>query len=210
MIRSFAAMMFCIFAAPALAEPTCFDLAVIAKSPRYKWLPIASAHDPGDIILSRPVRVSFDVEQNLIGSFFLDKIQVETILHTEYNRQIRHFLLFLKKRPDGRLSLVRLQPYVVQLSNGNYALPLIEPMEENDLQPEGFISLDYQDRITKLHYAASEAWWLDSDRKSLDDQQQLTQDYPWLEFKRGRVTAPRGLDARSLIDLTRTRRCPQQ
>ncbi len=87
-------------------------------------------------------------------------------------------------------------------------MPVERPFDTEWLQPDGYIAADYQDRMTQLRYAPSEAWWLDD--ISADEQERLATDFPWTTVSRNRVTAPRGLEARALIEMMRPLRCQQQ
>jgi hypothetical protein len=125
---------------PASAEideenKLCFDLAVIATTPRYRWHPVEVG--PDEIVMRSPVSGRFAVEKVISGKFNSLQIRVETALHTRFSTDIKQFLLFLKNEGTGKYSLQEMKFELVYDRTGQLVWPIAAPLASYSWE-EGF------------------------------------------------------------------------
>jgi hypothetical protein len=184
------------------ADKSCFDVALIATSPRYRWQPVES--EPDEIIIRSPVSIRFAVKQVIAGSIKSSDIDVRTSLHTRFNSAIKQFLLFLKMERDGKYSLQELNYQLVYDRRGMLVWPIASPLDKSYTE-DGFTPSNYETLMRPIHYRAKDAWWLvtppDVDPPSAAE-------YSWGQLdKNGIITASRGISAVDLVAAAAGKRC---
>lgn len=183
-------------------QARCFDLAVIATTPRYHWH--AAEAGPDEIIIRSPVSVRFLVNQVLSGVLRVSHIKVETSLHTRFNPDIKQFLLYLKKEENGSFSLQEMHYQLVYDRAGRLVWPIPAPLSPSYME-NGFKPANYEALMRPIRYRPKDAWWLttppDVDPPSADE-------YSWGKFdKSGTITATRGIRAIDLVSAASEKRC---
>lgn len=184
------------------AHTSCFDVALIATSPRYRWQPVESA--PDEIIIRSPVSIRFAVKQVITGSIKSSDIEVRTSLHTRFNPAIKQFLLFLKEEQDGKYSLQEMNYQLVYDRRGKLVWPIASPLDISYTE-DGFTPSNYETLMRPIHYRAKDAWWLvtppDVDPPSADE-------YSWGRIDKDKIiTASRGISAVDLVAAAAGKRC---
>ncbi|MFY9352267.1 MAG: hypothetical protein WAO77_18170 [Sphingobium sp.] len=195
------------FISPASAETvevdtSCFDVALIATSPRYRWQPVDSA--PDEIIIRSPVSIRFAVKQVIAGAIKSSDIEVRTSLHTRFNPAIKQFLLFLKVEYGGKYTLQEMNYQLVYDRSGKLVWPIASPLHTSYTE-DGFTPSNYETLMRPIHYRARDAWWLvtspDVDPPSADE-------YSWGKLDKDRIiTASRGISAVDLVAAAAGKRC---
>lgn len=190
------------------ASRDCFDVAIVATAPRYKWYPIK--HDrPDEIILDSPVRITFDVEEVLTGYEPTGTVDVFTTLHTDFNPKIRHFLLFLRRRESEGFSLAHMSLTIVEDRNGDFAWPVARPLNPSYWNDDDFIPRNYESLLKPIRYRPADAWWLSPTYVRDEPSEPVSvSDYPWGRLDHGRIVALRGLRVRDLVRTVSSHRCP--
>lgn len=199
-----------VLSGPARGEdnepPACFDLAVVASHPRYKWLPYES--EPDEVVLRSPVRITFDVEEIVGEGPRLRTIDVYTALHQRLEEKARFFLLFLNKGEDGHYVLIDRYSDIIRDDRGRYVEPVTSPLLQEDLGDDDLIPRNFNDLLEPIQYRPKDAWWLDYEyvRRTWDGY--IKKDnYPWGTERNGRILAPRGLSVRTWVKALPERRC---
>lgn len=189
-------------AATAEENTRCFDLAVIATTPRYHWHPVEAG--PNEIVIRSPVSVRFSVKQVISGIFKSAQIEVWTSLHTKFNPDIKQFLLFLKKEENGKYSLQEMNYELVHDSAGRLVWPIPAPLDPSYTE-DGFTPANYKTLMRAIRYRSRDAWWLvtppDVDPPSADEYSRGQLD------KSGTITASRGISAVDLVAAAGEKRC---
>jgi hypothetical protein len=183
-------------------DTPCFDVALIATSPRYQWQPVESA--PNEIIIRSPVSIRFAVKHVIVGSINSSDIEIQTSLHTRFNPAIKQFLLFLKIEHNGKYSLQEMNYQLVYDRRGRLVWPIASPLDLSYIE-DGFTPLNYETLMRPIHYRAKDAWWLvtpsDVDPPSADE-------YSWGQLDKDRIiTASRGISAVDLVAAAASKRC---
>jgi hypothetical protein len=187
-----------------LIQP-CFDVALVASAPRYRWLPVPEGDD---IIIRSPVRITFDVEEVMAGRVVGPTVTINAGLHTQYNRRIRYFLLYLKSDRSGRYRIVAGSFDVVRGSDGGFVIPVTEPFDPPPGAGDLFPPPEYEKLLRPIRYRAADAWWLQpSDLETRTDGGIATESYPWGVVKKGGIVAPRGLRVDDVVKAVPPRRC---
>jgi hypothetical protein len=186
------------------AQP-CFDIAVVASAPRYRWLPV----DDGEgIIIRAPVLITFDVEEVMAGRLTAATVTVRTALHTTYNRRDRYFLLYLKHDKAGRERLASMGGNVLRGTDGDFVIPVTGPYDPADTVSDRYIPPDYEKLVRPIRYRSSDAWWLrSSELERRPDGSVATEAYPWGVMKKDGIVAPRGIKVENLVEALSPRRC---
>lgn len=186
--------------------PPCFDLAVVARVMRQTPTPFPDAPE-GVIVMSWPWNLSVAIEQRLAGREARKRINVAAIMHTEFNHEIEHFLMFLKRRPDG-YALVRMQYEIVEDASGRFVMPLAQPLSPDTLSENDLFPADYLRLLRPVRYRARDAWWLQKPHLDQNDNGDVDINaYPWSKMKNGRVIADRGLRLSDFVNALSDRRC---
>ena len=189
-------------AATVEEDAPCFDLAVIATTPRYKWHPVEAA--PNEIIMRSPVSLRFSIKQVISGTFDSAQIEIETSLHTRFNPEIKQFLLFLKKENNGKYSLQEVNYQLVPDRSGRLVWPIPTPLASYYTE-EGFTPANYEALMQPIHYRPKDAWWLVTPP---DVDPPTAQEYSWGKLdKRGVIIASRGIFAVDLVEAAAEKRC---
>ncbi|WP_232209364.1 hypothetical protein [Sphingomonas sp. SKA58] len=184
------------------ADKSCFDVALIATSPRYRWQPVES--EPDEIIIRSSVSIRFAVKQVIVGAIKSSDIEVRTSLHTRFNPAIKQFLLFLKLENGGKYSLQEMNYQLVYDRRGKLVWPIASPLDTSYLE-DGFTPSNYETLMRPIHYRAKDAWWLvtppDGDPPSADE-------YSWGQLdNNGVIMASRGISAVDLVAAAAGKRC---
>lgn len=180
----------------------CFDLAVIATNPTYRWHPVDAG--PDEIVIRTPVSIRFAVEQVFAGAISYRHVDVGASLHTQFNPAIKRFLLFLKKESNGKYSLQQMNHELVRERSGQLVWPIAAPLDPS-YTASGFIPSDYEALMRPIRYNSRDAWWLvtpsDVDPPSADE-------YRWGRLDNDRIiTASRGISATDLVAAAAKKRC---
>lgn len=188
--------------ATAAANARCFDIAIIATTPRYHWFPAQAGHD--EIIMRSPVSARFSVKQVISGKYSWHQVDVITSLHTKFNPSIKNFLLFLKIEENGKYSLQELNYQLVRDHMGGLVWPIPAPLDPSYTEG-GFTPANYEALMRPIRYRPRDAWWLltpsDVDSPSADE-------YSWGQLdKRGTIIASRGISAVDLVAAAGEKRC---
>lgn len=195
---------------PGIAEevppdPGCFDVALVASAPRYRWLPVGNVEG---IILRAPVRITFDVEEVMAGRHLDPKVTVTASLHTRYGSRIRYFLLYLRRDGPGRYRIVDYAPDIVRGTNGDFVEPMTGPADPAESPYFPFFPKDYEKMLRPIHYRAADAWWLwpekGEERKDRNSTAELP---PWSIARNGGIVALRGIRVEDLVKAAGPRRC---
>ncbi|HWL47190.1 MAG TPA: hypothetical protein VNQ31_05685 [Sphingomonadaceae bacterium] len=191
-------------AAAVERDTPCFDLAVIATTPRYQWHPAEAEAGPDEIILRSPVSIQFSVKQVISGTFKPTQIEFETSLHTRFNPRTKQFLLFLKKEGNEKYSLQKMNYELVHDRSGRLIWPIPAPLDPSYTE-DGFIPVNYETLMRPISYRPKDAWWLvtppDVDPPPADE-------YSWGHLgKSGVITASRGIFAVDLVAAAAEKRC---
>ena len=187
-------------------EAACFDVAVIATAPRYKWMPVKD--DGVSIIMRSPVRITFDVEETISGDVHADTVTVETSLHTTMTRKNKTFLLYLQRGKSGRYRFAGMNWGVVQAGDGQYVLPMARPLDPSAIDVDGFFPVGYEKMLKPVRYRAKDAWWYGPDEVDHDDSgRPIAAAYPWGVAKDGWIVALRGLWVKDAVKALSHRRC---
>jgi hypothetical protein len=188
--------------------PQCFDVAVIAKleSENYTTLEF---DDPSVILMDVLFHWKFKIERPLAGTENRASIDVSGLSHTGFNRRIRHYLLFLQRKPDDSYELASTQYQLVRDDHGDFVIPLTEPMSPESLKPEHLFPANYEQLLRPIQYRVEDAWWLSA--KYLDpdgDSPIQAANYPWGRIEKSGVVADRSLPVTDLVSALADRRCP--
>jgi hypothetical protein len=180
----------------------CFDLAIIATTPRYHWFPVEAG--PDEIIIRSPVSVRFAVKKVISGAYIADDIEISTSLHTRYNQNIKQFLLFVKMEDNGKYSLQQINYELVHDRAGHLVWPIAAPLDPSYTE-RGFIPVNYEILMRPIFYRPKDAWWLETppgvDPPSADE-------YSWGRLdKSGVIIASRGISAVDLVTAAAEKRC---
>ncbi|WEJ98262.1 MAG: hypothetical protein P0Y59_15060 [Candidatus Sphingomonas phytovorans] len=183
----------------------CFDVALVASAPRYRWL---SVPEDDDIIIRWPVRITFDVEEVIAGRVAGSTVTINTGLHTRYNSRIRYFLFYLKSDRSGGYRIVEMSDSLVRSRDGSFVIPVTAPFapppEADDLNPPP----DYEKLLRPIRYDAADAWWLQSsDLETRADGSIATEAHPWGVVRKSGILAPRGLRVDDVVKSIANRRC---
>lgn len=195
-----------LLAAPAAADdatPDCVDAVIVAKLVRENPTDLPDA-GPDEIVIRWPWVLTFEVEEVLAGRLSRDTITVVASMHTGFNPEIRHHLLFLRKGERGRFRLVAHEYKVVQDRRGRFVVPVAEPIGSDWLEPEGWVPGDYEKHLRPLRYSPRDAWWLDEPYSDPADA-----DPAWAYVKNGSLVAKRGLPLDDLKSSLAARACRQ-
>jgi hypothetical protein len=185
------------------AQP-CFDIAVVASAPRYRWLPV----DGEGIIIRAPVLITFDVEEVMAGRLTEATVTVRTALHTTYNRRDRYFLLYLKHDKAGRERLASMRGNVLRGTDGDFVIPVTGPHDPADTGSDRYMPRDYEKLLRPIRYRSPDAWWLRSSELEMrPDGSVATEAYPWGVMKKDGVVAPRGIKVETLVAALSPQRC---
>lgn len=183
-------------------DAPCFDLAVIATTPRYDWHPVEAG--PDEIIMRSPVSLRFSIKQVISGTFDSAQIEIETSLHSRFNPEIKQFLLFLKKESNGKYSLQEMNYQLVSDRSGRLVWPIPMPLASY-YSEEGFTPANYEALMQPIHYRPKDAWWLVTPR---DVDPPTAKEYSWGKLdERGIIIAARGIFAVDLVEAAAEKRC---
>jgi hypothetical protein len=185
--------------------PPCFDVALVASAPRYRWLPVPESDD---IIIRAPVRITFDVEEVMAGRVTGPTVTINTGLHTRYNKRVRYFLLYLKADRSGRYRIVAGSFDVLRGRDGGFVIPMTKPFDPPSRTGDLFPPPDYEKLVRPIRYLAADAWWLQvSELETRADGSIASESYPWGVLKKDGIVAPRGLRVDDVVKAAPPRRC---
>lgn len=170
--------------------PRCYDVAVVARLIRETPEPFPDL-GPDVIVIRWPWILEFETEEVVIGRVDHQRMRVTASMHTNFNRQIDHFLLFLRRYPDGRYVAEDIVVNVVRDRRGRFIIPLEAPIASEELSPEGWLPASYESYLRPVRYRSRDAWWLSE--QYLDDDYLAETPPGWHIRRDGRVVALRGL-----------------
>jgi hypothetical protein len=180
----------------------CFDLAIIAEAPRYRWFPVRA--EPDEIILRSPVSIRFVVREVLLGTYGPDYIDIIESMHTEFNSDIDHFLLFIRKEGKQKYSLKGLHYQLVEDRSRQLVWPIAAPIDLSEPESD-FTPSNYQTLLRPISYRPKDAWWLETP-SGMDPPP--PEEYLWGRLdKNGTIIASRGIRAVDLVAAAAAERC---
>jgi hypothetical protein len=211
---------------PAPAPP-CFDLAIVGRLVKQTYSPLP--RDPRAVVLDDRFSLDLAVEQRLAGREPRQRITAQVVMHTEFDKNVRWLLVFLRRLPGGGYSVLGLERDVVRDAAGRFVIPVPRPLSLSsrwyNYIPAGYIGL-----LRPIRYAPSQTWWLR--RKELPtistcivadagdkvicgepypDDKNARPDlgaFPWGTMKGDVLVADRGLFVTDIAKANAGRRCP--
>jgi hypothetical protein len=183
----------------AATEQPCADAMVVARIERAT--PTEIPRIPGEFVMRWPWVVELDVEQVLIGPIRSGPIEIRADLHSEFNPQLDHVLLFLQRRDDGRYWMTWFEWRIVRDRHGRFVIPLAEPLHPHHLAPHGAIPASYAASLRPVRYRGADAWWLRPPH--LDRNELNALDPAWARRSGRAAYAVRGLFLEDLAALVR-------
>jgi hypothetical protein len=170
--------------------PRCFDVAVVARLVRETPEPIPDL-GPDVIVIRWPWVLEFETEDVVIGRVDRRRLRVTASMHTNFNQQIDHFLLLLRRDPDRGYIAEDIIVNVVRDRRGRFIIPFDGPVEEEGLRPEAWLPANYESYLRPVRYRNLDAWWLSE--QYVDDESLAETPPGWHTWRDGRVVALRGL-----------------
>lgn len=174
----------------AAEAPRCFDVAVIAKLVRETSGPIPDRGS--DVIVMRwPWLLEFETEEVVMGGVDRGPLRVTASMHTNFNRRISHFLLLLRRQPEGGYLAEDIVVNVVRDRRGHFVIPFEAPVSAGELWPEGWLPANYENYLRPVRYRSRDAWWQSDQYLDPEDFAELSPG--WHTWRDGRPVALRGL-----------------